>query len=121
MNDLIKADQSMSGAIIVEHIIYGASRSEHTELRGVIRLDQSGVKASGEKKRQKREEREHHGMREVMCQNRKEQRSDRIIAESEKSSADQSGASSAVQNNTERGEVPIRERRKTTAGKYMER
>ena len=40
----------MSGAIRVEHIRDGTSRSEHTELRGMIRLDQSGVKESGEKR-----------------------------------------------------------------------
>ena len=42
-------DQSMSGAIIVEHIRYGASRSKQTQLRGMIRLEQSGVKSSGDK------------------------------------------------------------------------
>ena len=40
----------MRGAIRVEQIRDGASRSEHTELRGIIRLEQSGVKASGEKR-----------------------------------------------------------------------
>ena len=39
----------MSGAIRVEHIRDGKSRSEQTELMGIIRLEQSGVKASGEK------------------------------------------------------------------------
>ena len=38
----------MIRAIRVEHIRDGASRSEQTELRGMIRLDQSGVKARGE-------------------------------------------------------------------------
>ena len=42
-----KSDQSMRVAIIVEHIRYGSSISEQTELRGMIRLEQSGVKASG--------------------------------------------------------------------------
>ena len=37
----------MSGAIIVEHIRDGKSRYEQTELRGMIRLEQSRVKASG--------------------------------------------------------------------------
>ena len=40
----------MSGTIRVEHIRDGSSRSEHTEMRGVIRLEQSAVKASGEKR-----------------------------------------------------------------------
>ena len=45
-----QADQSMSGAIRVEHIRDGASRSEKTELRGIIRLEQSGFKTSGPKR-----------------------------------------------------------------------
>ena len=40
----------MSGAISVEKIIYGKIRSEQRELRGMIRLEQSGVRASGEKR-----------------------------------------------------------------------
>ena len=40
----------MSRAIIVEKIRYGEIRLEQTELRGIIRLEQSGVKASGEKR-----------------------------------------------------------------------
>ena len=40
----------MSGSIRVEHIRDGYIRSEQTELRGMIRLEQSGVKASGEKR-----------------------------------------------------------------------
>ena len=40
----------MSKAIIVEKIRDGESRSEQTELRGMIILEQSGVKASGEKR-----------------------------------------------------------------------
>ena len=44
-----QVDKSMSGAIRVEHIRDGKSRSEQTELMGIIRLEQSGVKASGEK------------------------------------------------------------------------
>ena len=43
-----QADQSMSASIIVEKIRGGLSRSEQTYLRGGIRLEQSGVKASGE-------------------------------------------------------------------------
>ena len=39
----------MSGAIIVEHIIDGASRSEQKEMRKTIILEQSGVQVSGEK------------------------------------------------------------------------
>ena len=45
-----QADQSMSGSSIVEHIRDGASRSEQTDLRGMIKLEQRGVKASGEKR-----------------------------------------------------------------------
>ena len=51
----------MSGAIRVEHIRDGSSRSEQTELRGVIRLEQSGVKASGEKMRKIGAEQENNG------------------------------------------------------------
>ena len=40
----------MSGSIRVEHIKYGAIISQQTELRGMIILEQSGVKASGEKR-----------------------------------------------------------------------
>ena len=38
----------MVGAIIFEHIIDGESISEQTEMRGMIRLEQSLVKESGE-------------------------------------------------------------------------
>ena len=41
--------QSMSGAIRVEHIRDVTSRSEQIDLRVIIRLEKSGVKASGEK------------------------------------------------------------------------
>ena len=83
-----QADQSMSGEIRVEQIRYGASISEQSELRVMIRLDQSGVKASGGKTRQIGAEREHCGEREYPCQNRKEKRSEKIRAENEKSSVD---------------------------------
>ena len=49
----------MSGEIIVENIRDKASRSEQTELRGMIKLEQSGVRLSGEKKRQIGAEHEH--------------------------------------------------------------
>ena len=49
-------------------------------------------------------EQEHNGEIEEQFQNRKENFIDKIRAESEKSSVDQSGASSVVQNNAERGE-----------------
>ena len=62
----------MSGAIRVENIRDGASRSDQTELRGMIRLEQSGVTVSGEKTRQIGAEREHHTEREELCQNIKE-------------------------------------------------
>ena len=45
-----QANQSMSGAIRVEYIRGGTRRSEQTELMGIIRLEQSRVKASGEKR-----------------------------------------------------------------------
>ena len=65
---------------------------EQIELRVMIRLDQRGVKASGEKTRQIRAEQEHHREREETCKNRKEKRSGKIRAESEKISVEQSGA-----------------------------
>ena len=89
----------MSGAIRVEHIRYGASRSEQTEMREMIRLEQNGVKASGEKTWQIGAEQEHHGEREEPCQNRKEKRSEKIRAESEKSIVEQIRESSVVQKN----------------------
>ena len=39
----------MSKSIIVEHIRDEAIRSDHTDLRGIIISEQSGLKASGEK------------------------------------------------------------------------
>ena len=66
-------------------------------------------------------EKEHHGDREEPCQKRKENCSEKIRAESEKSSVEQSGASSVVQNNAEQGEYPIREGRQKTAEKYTGR
>ena len=58
-----QADQIMSRAIRVEHIRDGASISQQTELSEMFRLEQSGVKASGEKTRQIGSEQEHHGER----------------------------------------------------------
>ena len=40
----------MIKAIRVEQIIYGENISKQTDLRVMIRLEQSGVKASGEKR-----------------------------------------------------------------------
>ena len=40
----------MSGEIIVDHIRDGESRSEKTDLSGMIILEQSGVKTSVEKR-----------------------------------------------------------------------
>ena len=111
----------MGGAIIVEHIKYGEIISEQTELRGMIRLEQSQVKASGDNMWQIRAEQEHRGGREEPCKNRKEKCSEKIRAEGEYSSVDQSRASSVVQNDTERGENPTGEGRQTTAAKYTER
>ena len=66
-------------------------------------------------------DRENHEEREEPFQNRKEKGSEKIIAESEKISADPSGLSSVVQNNAEQGEYPIREGRQITAVKNTER
>ena len=68
----------MSGAIRVEKIIDRAIRSDQTDLRGMLRLDQSGVKESEEKTRQIGAAREHHEEREERCQNIKEKCSDNI-------------------------------------------
>ena len=51
----------MIESIRVEHIRYGANRSEQTELMGMIRLEQSEVKEIREKMRQIGVEQEHHG------------------------------------------------------------
>ena len=110
----------MIGVIIVEHIIDGSKRLEKIELRGMIILEQSGLKVSGEKTRQIGAERGHNGEREYPCQKRKEKWSEEIRAESEKISVEQSGARSVVQNNSEQGEDPIGEGRQTTASKYTE-
>ena len=96
-----QAYQSMSGAIRVENIRDGATRSDQTDMRRIIRLDQSGVKASEEKTRQIRVDQEHHGERGDPCQKIKEKCSEKIRAESEKSSVDQSRSSSVVQNDAE--------------------
>ena len=63
-------------------------------------------------------EREYHVEIEELCQRRKEKRSEKIRVESDKISADQSGASYVVQNDVEKGEYPIQEGRQTTAAKY---
>ena len=102
-----QADKSISRTIIVEHIRDGSSRSEQIYLRGMIRLEQSRVKASGEKMRQIGVEREHHGDIKETCKKRKDKCSENIRAESEKSSVEQSGASSVIQNDAEQGEYPI--------------
>ena len=51
----------MSGEIRVEHIRDGEIISDKTDMRGMIRLEQSGVKTSGEKTWQIGAEQEHHG------------------------------------------------------------
>ena len=66
-----QADQSMSGAIRIEQVRDRSSRLEQTEMRRIIRLDQSGVKASGEKTRKVGVEREHHEKKEDPCQKKK--------------------------------------------------
>ena len=60
-------------------------------------------------------EQEHHVEKEYTFKKRRKKRSEKIKVESEKSSVEQSGASSVVQNNTELGEDPIREGRQITA------
>ena len=50
----------MSSSVRVEHIRDGERRFEQTEMRGVIILDQSGVKASCGKTWQIGAEQEHH-------------------------------------------------------------
>ena len=79
------------------------------------------MKASEEIKRQIGAEREHHGEREELFQERREKRSERIRAESEKSSEEQSGASSVVKKNIELVENTSREGRQTMAVKYAGR
>ena len=79
----------MIRAIRVEKSIYVASRLEQKELRGVIRLEQIIVKASGEKTLHIEAEQEHHGQREETWQKRRRKRSEKIRAESDKSSAEQ--------------------------------
>ena len=59
------------------------------------------MKSSREKMWQIGAEREHHGDREEPCQKRKEKCSKKIRAESDKSSVEQSGASSVVYNDAE--------------------
>ena len=115
-----QSDQSMSGAIIVEHIRDEESISEQTELRGMIRLEQSGVKASDEKTCQIVAEQEQHREREEPFQNRKEKCSEKIRSQSEKNIVEQIRASSVVQNDVEQGEDTTGEGRQTTAAKYTE-
>ena len=59
-------------------------------------MEQSGVKASGEETWQIGAEREHRGDREDLCQKRKEKYSEKIRAEIDKSSVDQSRESIVV-------------------------
>ena len=103
---LEQSDQSMSGTMIFEQIRDGERRPDQTELRGMIRLEQSRVKASGEKTWQIGAEREYHGEREEPFQKRKEEFSENIRAESEKISVEQSRASSVVNHDAYRGEDP---------------
>ena len=72
----------MSGAIIVDQIRDVEIISEQTEQRGMIRLEQIVVTASGGKTWQIGEEQEHHTQREDLYQKRKENCSEKIRAES---------------------------------------
>ena len=62
----------MIEAIRVEQIRDEESRSEQTDMRGMIRLEQIQVKASGEKTCQIGAEQEHHGESQEPFQKRKE-------------------------------------------------
>ena len=88
---------------VIEHIRNGARSSYQTDMRRMIILEQSGVKASGGETRQIGAKQEHHREREEPCQKRKEKCSENIREESEKSSAEHSVSISIVQNNAERG------------------
>ena len=88
-------DQSTNGEIRVEKIRDGESRTEQTYLRGMIRLEQSGVKASGET-RGRSERSKNITEREEPFQKRKENSCEKIRAESDKSSAEQSVEISVV-------------------------
>ena len=115
-----QAYQSMRRSIRGEKIRDGESRSEQTELSGIIRLEQSGVKASGEKTWQIGAEQEIHGEREEPCQNKQENCSENIRADSEKSSVEQIVSRNVVQNDADQGEDPTGEGRQTTTAKYTE-
>ena len=65
----------------------------------MIRLDQSGVKASAEKCGRSEHRKNITEREKIRAKNKKEKRSGKIRAQSEKSSVDQSGESSVVQNN----------------------
>ena len=106
--------QIMRGAIRVEQIRYGASISQHIELRGMIRLEKSGVKTSEEKTHQIGAEQEHHGEREQSFQKIIENGSEKIRAEGEKNSVQHSRSSSVVQKNTEQEEDMIGKCRQIT-------
>ena len=70
-------------------------------------MEQIRVKASGEKRgRSKRSEKITERERRDM-EEKKLKRSDKIRAESDKSSVEKSGASSVIQNDVEQGEYPI--------------
>ena len=79
------------------------------------------MKASGEKMRQIGAKQEHHGEIKDPCLKRKEKCSEKIRAESEKSSVEQSGSSSVVQNGAEQRKYPIREIRQKKEAKYTGR
>ena len=70
----------------------------------MIILDKGGVKAISEKLWQIRSEREHHTEREELCKKRKEKCGYKIRVNSDKSSVEQSIASSVVQINAEQRE-----------------
>ena len=113
-----QADKSIIGEIRVEQIRYGSSRSGQIDLRGMIRLENSRVKASGEKRVRSERSENITDREKSRAKKRKEKRSENIRVDSEKSSVEQIGASSVVQNYTQRGEYTIREGRKTKAAKY---
>ena len=110
----------MSGAIRVEQIRDGYNISDQTELRGMIRLEQSRVKASSEK-RGRPEQSENITERDRSRAKREKKCSDKIREESEKNSVEQTISNSVVQKNAEQGEDPTVEGRKTTVANYTER
>ena len=86
----------------------------------MIRLDQSEVQASGEKRGRSKQGENIAEIEKSRAKNRKEKRIEKIRLESDKSSVEQSGSSSVLKNDVEKGEYPIGEGRQTMLAKYTE-